>query len=133
MAKLHTYPNLILWVAGHRHLNAVTALESPDPDRPELGFWEVETFSLRDFPQQFRTFEVVRNGDDTVSILATCVDPAVREGSLAAKARAYSVASQQLFITDPTDLHTAGPYNAELVVALSSRMQERIPHCGTLV
>jgi hypothetical protein len=66
MAKLHTYPNLILWVAGHRHLTAVTALESPDPDRPELGFWEVETLSLRDFPQQFRTFEIVGNGDDTV-------------------------------------------------------------------
>jgi len=131
--KLHTYPNLILWVAGHRHLNVVTALRSPDADRPELGFWEVETFSLRDFPQQFRTFEIVLNGDDTVSILATCVDPAVKEGSLAAKSRAFSVASQQLFVTDPTDLHAAGPYNAELVVALSSEMQEKIRHCGALV
>ena len=130
IAKLHTYPNLILWVAGHRHLNAVTALESPDPDRPELGFWEVETFSLRDFPQQFRTFEIVRNSDDTVSILATCVDPAVKEGSLAAKSRTFSVASQQLFITDPTDLHAAGPYNAELVVALSPEMQAKVRHCG---
>ena len=25
-AKLHTYPNLILWIAGHRHCNAVTAV-----------------------------------------------------------------------------------------------------------
>ena len=133
IAKLHTYPNLILWVAGHRHLNAVTPLESPDPDRPELGFWEVETFSLRDFPQQFRTFEIVRNSDDTVSILATCVDPAVREGSLAAKSRTFSVASQQLFITDPTDLHAVGPYNAELVVPLSSEMQRKIRLSRTMV
>jgi hypothetical protein len=105
---------------------------SPVADRPELGFWEVETFSLRDFPQQFRTFEIVRNGDDTVSILATCVDPAVREGSLAARSRSFSVASQQLFVTDPTDLHAAGPYNAELVVPLSPEMRAKIGHCGAL-
>jgi metallophosphoesterase (TIGR03768 family) len=55
IAKLHTYPNLILWVSGHRHLNTVTVLKSPDPAHPELGFWEVETSSLREFPQQFRT------------------------------------------------------------------------------
>ena len=60
LAKLHTYPNLILWIAGHRHCNAVTAFPSPVADRPELGFWEVETSSLRDFPQQLRTFELLR-------------------------------------------------------------------------
>ena len=51
IAKLHTYPNLILWVSGHRHCNAITALKSPDADHPELGFWEIESSSLRDFPQ----------------------------------------------------------------------------------
>lgn len=51
IAKLHTYPNLMLWIAGHRHFNAVTAFKSPDASRPELGFWEIETSSLRDFPQ----------------------------------------------------------------------------------
>ena len=61
LAKLHSCPNLILWIAGHRHCNAVTAFPSPDEDRPELGFWEVETASLRDFPQQLRTFEILRN------------------------------------------------------------------------
>ena len=69
-ATLHDYPNLLLWVAGHRHLNTVTAFGSPDAERPELGFWQVETSSLRDFPQQFRTIEIVRNGDGTLSILA---------------------------------------------------------------
>ncbi|HEY5169828.1 MAG TPA: hypothetical protein VIK03_10610, partial [Thermoleophilia bacterium] len=33
LAKLHTYPNLILWIAGHRHCNAVTAFPSPDAAR----------------------------------------------------------------------------------------------------
>jgi metallophosphoesterase (TIGR03768 family) len=78
IAKLHTYPNIILWIAGHRHMNTVTALKSPDAAHPELGFWEVETSSLRDFPQQFRTFEIVRNSDNTVSIFTTDVDPAVK-------------------------------------------------------
>lgn len=39
---------------------------------------------LRDFPQQFRTFEIVRNSDNTVSILTTGADPAVNEESHAA-------------------------------------------------
>ena len=61
LAKLHACPNVILWIAGHRHCNVVTAFPSPDESRPELGFWEVETASLRDFPQQLRTFEILRN------------------------------------------------------------------------
>ena len=57
---LHTYPNLILWMAGHRHVNVVTPQPDPSGD-PTLGFWEVETCSLRDHPQQFRTFDIRRN------------------------------------------------------------------------
>ena len=77
---LHAYPNLILWIAGHRHINTVTA-QPYNPadfkDHPERSFWEVETASLRDFPQQLRTFEIRRNADNTISILTTDVDPAV--------------------------------------------------------
>jgi hypothetical protein len=122
IAKLHTYPNLILWIAGHRHRNPVTAFKSPDADRPELGFWEVETSSLRDFPQQFRTFEIVRNSEDTVSILTTDVDPVVEDGSPAATSRTYAVAAQQIF-NNPIGLLPACSYNAELVVQLSPQMQ----------
>jgi len=61
IAKLHTYSNLILWISGHRHYNAVTALPSPDPVKhPEYGFWVVET-ALSGLPQQFRLFDIVRN------------------------------------------------------------------------
>lgn len=130
IAKLHTYPNLILWVAGHRHANTVTALKSPDPAHPELGFWQVETASLRDFPQQFRTFEITRNSDNTVSIFATDVDPAVRDGSLAAKSRSYAVAAQEIFNNTP-DYLPSGSYNAELVKQLSTAMQQKIQNYGT--
>jgi len=129
IAKLHEYPNLILWVAGHRHINTVTAMKSPDPARPELGFWEVETSSLRDFPQQLRTFEIVRNSDNTVSIFATDVDTAAKDGSLAAASRSYAVAAQELFKNEVALLPT-GSYNAELVKQLTPEMQAKLSNEG---
>lgn len=120
LTTLHRYPNLILWVAGHRHRNTVTAQPSPDATRPELGFWEVETASLRDFPQQFRRFDIFRNSDGTVSIVAVCVDTAVAPGSPAAKSRNYAIAAQQIF-GGPLDGAPSCAINRELVVAVSSR------------
>ncbi|MHC1790626.1 hypothetical protein [Solidesulfovibrio sp.] len=78
LAKLHSYPNLLLWIAGHRHYNTGTAFPSPDKTRPGLGFWQVETASLRDFPQQFRTVDIVRNSDGTVSIVTVNAGPSLR-------------------------------------------------------
>jgi metallophosphoesterase (TIGR03768 family) len=93
---LQATPNLLMWLSGHRHMNVVKAFPSADPNRPEQGFWQVETSSLRDFPQQFRTFEIHLNGDDTVSIEAVNVDVAVAEGTPAAKSRKYAIAAQQI-------------------------------------
>lgn len=132
LAKLSAYPNLILWVSGHLHKNIVTARPSTDPAHSgaEYGHWEVQTASLRDFPQQLRTFEIVRNSDNTISILIRDVDPAVAEGSLAALSREYAVAIDQLYKTVPNP-YTQGPYNAELVKQLSPRMQAVVAACGT--
>jgi len=93
---LHQTPNLLMWISGHRHMNVVKAFPSPDASRPEQGFWQVETCSLRDFPQQFRTFEIHLNADDTVSIEAVNVDVAVAEGTSAAQSRKYAIAAQQI-------------------------------------
>jgi hypothetical protein len=128
-SKLHSCPNLILWIAGHRHRNTVTAFRSPDDAHPELGFWEVETASLRDFPQQLRMFEIARNDDGTVSILATDVDPAVEDGSPAAVSRTYAVGAQQIF-DNPVGLLPSGAYNAELVVQLSAEMRAKLSLLG---
>jgi metallophosphoesterase (TIGR03768 family) len=125
IATLHTYPNLILWISGHIHRNTVTPLPSPDPAHPELGFWQVETASLKDFPQQFRAFEIAYNSDKTISIIITNVDPAIKEGSLAGISRSYAVATQQIFnyhIYSPP----SGSYNAELVKQLTPEMQASI-------
>jgi len=127
IAKLHTYPNLILWISGHRHLNTVTAFPSPDSEQPELGFWEIETSSLREFPQQFRTFDLFYNSDRTLSIFTTDVDPAVKDGSFAAISRSYAIAANQI---TKHPLHNRS-YNAELVKKLSPAMQTKIQNYVT--
>ena len=105
-------PNLLMWIAGHRHMNVVKAFPSADESRPEQGFWQVETASLRDFPQQFRSFEVYLNSDYTVSIETINVDVAVAEGTPAAQSRKYAIATQQIVQNDITlnnpNLATAG-------------------------
>ncbi len=132
LEKLHEYPNLILWIAGHRHFNTITPQISPDPDHPELGFWVVETSSLRDFPQQFRTFDIVRNSDNTISIFTTNVDPAVKEGTIAATSRSYGIAAMQIF-NNTLPYSPSGSYNAELIKPLNPDMQEKIQNYGISV
>lgn len=135
IAQLHLYPNLLVWLAGHRHFNTIKAFVSPDPvGAPEQGFWQVETASLRDFPQQFRTFEIYLNNDFSVSIKTLNVDPAVQEGTPAAKSRRYAVAAQQIvknkgIYQNPSSLKDTsirpmptGSYNAELRKKLSPEM-----------
>ncbi|WP_373500208.1 TIGR03768 family metallophosphoesterase [Desulfococcus sp.] len=107
LEELHRHPNLLLWIAGHRHVNAVKAFESPDPvNAPENGFWQVETSSFHDFPQQFRTFDIKLNSDYTISIVTTNVDPAAKEGTPAWTSRKYAVAAQQI-------VNTEGIYQAD--------------------
>ena len=102
------YQNVAMWIAGHAHRNTIT----PKPANPDAkpgdsdyghGFWMVETPSLRDYPQQFRRIEVVRNSDHkTLSVLVYSVDPAsttLKDGSPspALKSRTCAVAAQQIF------------------------------------
>ncbi|MBK8884369.1 MAG: TIGR03768 family metallophosphoesterase [Bacteroidales bacterium] len=129
--SLHNYPNLMLWISGHRHVTAVTPLPSADPAHPENGFWQVETPSLKDFPQQFRTFDIVRNNDNTISIFATSVDPIVKKGSLPDLARTYAVATEQIFNVHD-DVTPSGSYNAELIKQLTQDMQNKIQSYGTM-
>jgi hypothetical protein len=119
LATLHNYPNLILWIAGHRHLNTVTPQPAPSGKGPEFGFWEVETSSLRDFPQQFRTFQIVRNVNNTISIFVTDVDPAVQGESPAAKSRGYAIGASRIAagVSGFTDT-SSHAYNAELIKPL---------------
>jgi metallophosphoesterase (TIGR03768 family) len=127
ISELKKYPNLILWVSGHRHLNTVTAFKSDDTSHPEYGFWEVETKSLREFPQQFRTFDIVRNSNNTISIFTVNVDPDVPDGSFPAISRSYAIASNQIYnISEAPQPTGSVSYNAELIKQLSPSMQAKI-------
>jgi hypothetical protein len=135
LTLLHGFPNLMLWISGHRHINVVTPqpYNSDDPaDQPEKNFWEVETASLRDFPQHLRTFDIRRNADNTVSIIATNVDPAVSPGSPAAKSRDYAVGASRIFNATSKSIadDTSHACNVELVKQLTPRMQEVISRYG---
>jgi hypothetical protein len=137
IAELQSHPNLIMWISGHRHLNTVKAFISPDPvNAPEKGFWHVETSSLRDFPQQFRIFEMYINSDYTISIVTTDVDPAVKDGTPAATSRKYAIAAGQIVGADISNFNPTGDptikpmpmgsYNAELVKKLSPAMVNKM-------
>ena len=143
LLTLHQYPNLILWVAGHMHRNNVKEQLSVYND-PEYDFWEVECPSLRDFPQEFRTFEIYRNTDNTISIVTTDIDPEVTPGSCADKSRGYAVGAARIFAAPsaaPTP-NSANPSNwnfadtnsyttnIEMIKFLTPVMREKIAICG---
>lgn len=123
IATLHNYPNLLLVMAGHRHLNTVTPHPSPDPAHPEFGFWEVETPSLRDFPQQLRVWEILRNRDNSISILTTDVDPVVQTNTPAGKSRNYAVGAGRIYGNTELTNTISHTYNVELLKVLSADMQ----------
>ena len=71
LALLHRFPNVVLWLNGHTHINAVRA--RPDPADPARGFWEVTTCAIIDWPCQARLVELIDTGGG-LSIVCTMVD-----------------------------------------------------------
>ena len=71
VALLHRFPNVVLWLNGHTHLNAVRP--RPDPDHPGRGFWEVTTCAIVDWPCQARIIEIIDSGG-CLSVVCTMVD-----------------------------------------------------------
>jgi metallophosphoesterase (TIGR03767 family) len=68
---LHRFRNVVLWLNGHTHTNAVRA--RPDPDAPGRGFWEVTTCAVVDWPCQTRLVELADSGGQ-LSLTCTMVD-----------------------------------------------------------
>ena len=65
------FRNVIAYVNGHTHENAVTAYR-----RRGRGFWSINTSSITDFPQQSRLIEVMNNRNGSLSIFATLIEHA---------------------------------------------------------
>jgi len=71
LALLHRFPNVVLWLNGHTHVNTVRPRRHPaDPAR---GFWEVTTCAIADWPCQARLVELIDAGD-YLSIVCTMAD-----------------------------------------------------------
>lgn len=83
--ELASWPNVIAWVAGHTHLHRVRAFKVENgmgsngaikgavtckgPDAC-TGFWQIETASLIDYPQEQRMIEVFDNRDGSGTLRA---------------------------------------------------------------
>ncbi|MEO6473108.1 MAG: TIGR03767 family metallophosphoesterase [Aeromicrobium sp.] len=65
--------NVIAWINGHTHKNQIWAHKAASGTG---GFWEINTASHVDFPQQSRLIELIDNADGTLSIFATMIDHA---------------------------------------------------------
>lgn len=68
---LKRFPNVVAWVNGHTHDNRIFPHAGPTP---EQSFWEINTASHIDFPQQARIIEIADNQDGTLSLLATLIE-----------------------------------------------------------
>ncbi len=134
VAMLHRYPNVIAWVNGHHHSNNVAPYA--DPSGRTQGFWDINTASHVDWPQQARLVEVVDNRDGTLSIFCTMLEHlagarAPEEGddvlSLAALSRELCANDAQS--GGDRALGTAADLNVELV--LTDPLQRQLPPITT--
>jgi metallophosphoesterase (TIGR03767 family) len=76
-ALLAAHRNVITYVAGHTHANEVRFFKG----RRGCGFWEINTASHIDWPQQSRLIEVMDNRDGTLSIFGTVLDAAAPQAA----------------------------------------------------
>ena len=107
------YPNVIAFVTGHSHRNEIKAFSRSGG---ASGFWQINTASHTDFPQQARQLEVMDNRDGTLSIFSTILDHAApvdppAPGSAANVFTETQIASiaRVLAANDPQGLGPRGP------------------------
>lgn len=115
VSYLLTKPQVVAWVNGHTHRNEILAHTGPAG-----GFWEINTASHIDFPQQGRIIEIADNTDGTLSIFTTILDhaaPAEFDGNLDSPL-SLAALSRELSANDwqHIDSGTPGDLNTELIV-----------------
>lgn len=125
-AELASYPNVLAWVAGHTHLHRVRPFQvkldkgvltgsngvvnTPITCRQSgvasdgkafcRGFWQIETASLIDFPQEQRLIEIFDNGNGT----GTLRGPVLTHGFEKSRPLAEADDRCQFFVLDPGSL-----------------------------
>ncbi len=126
-AELASWPNVLAWVAGHTHLHRVRPFKvaaseggtlagsngvvttpvvckqagvGSDGQSPCRGFWQIETASLIDFPQEQRLIEVFDNKNGS----GTLRGPVLTHGFERSRALADKDDRCQFFLLDPGSL-----------------------------
>lgn len=88
LALLATYPNIILSVTGHTHVNVVGWIST---GAGANGFWEFQTSSLVDFPQQMRLVEIRDEDNGYLSVSLTGIEYATDGDDVAEEARKLAI------------------------------------------
>ena len=116
-AELASHPNVIAWVAGHTHRHRIRAFKVADGTGsngvvtapvackgpgPCAGFWQIETASLVDFPQEARLLEFYQQGETGVIRSAVLQHDFERSKRLAEKDDRC-----QFYLTDPAMVEQA--------------------------
>jgi 3',5'-cyclic AMP phosphodiesterase CpdA len=70
----NTHRHVIAYVTGHTHENKVYACGAASGCPSGANWWEVNTASEIDWPQESRLIELMDNGDGTLSIFGTLID-----------------------------------------------------------
>jgi hypothetical protein len=121
---------VIAWFAGHEHRHHVAWIGS---EIEEKGFWQIETASHADWPQQSRTIEIVQSGSGEVFIALTVIDHAAGTSfneaqtplEMAALSRVISANVWQkrdaLGAKHPADWAIGAPHERNTVLRLSAR------------
>lgn len=81
-----TYDNIVLSLTGHTHEHVVNWIEGTD-----AGFWEVQTASLVEFPNQMRLVEIADEDNGYVSIQLIGVDFATDDDVVAEQGRRLAI------------------------------------------
>lgn len=105
LALLLSFPNVVVWVNGHTHVNEIVGHMRPAGSVAPGGFWEVSTAAHVDWPVQARLVELVDNRDGTLSIVGTIIDaaaPAIWPGRTDSPALLASLA-RELALNDPQE------------------------------
>jgi metallophosphoesterase (TIGR03767 family) len=119
VALLNRFPNVVAWVNGHTHHNAITAHRGATP---EQGFWEVNTASHTDYPHHARVIELTDNGDGTLSLFTTLIESDspfetdFGDGSPTGLASLYREIAVNDLHADPARLGVPTDLNTELVL-----------------
>lgn len=117
-AELASWPNVVAWIAGHTHLHSVRPFKVMGGQGSNgtmqvdvackvagacTGFWQIETASLIDYPQEQRLIELFDNGDGTGTLRAPVLTHAYDRSRRLADADDRCA----LFLSDPAAVAAA--------------------------